>query len=113
MRDIIVNEKTGGAKGTKPARHDLIPTQALTMLAEQYGYGAAIYGDDNWRKGYDWSLAYAALQRHAVAFWSGENNDAESGLSHMAAVAFHAFTLIVYSNNQQYAEFDNRPTPRA
>lgn len=111
MRNIIVNPKTGGAKGTKPARHDLIPPEALHVLAEQYGYGASIYGDNNWRKGYNWSLAYAAMQRHANAFWAGETDDPDTNLPHMAAVAFHALTLITYTTHNWYSQFDDRPKP--
>ena len=73
-----------------------------------YGKGAEKYADHNWRRGYDWSLSFAALQRHAWQFWAGEDNDAETGLPHMASVAFHALALIEFA--QTHPEFDNRST---
>ena len=66
----IVNPVTGGAKGRKLARHELLPPEALTAIAERFGLGAQKYEDNNWRKGYSWSLSYGALQRHLLAFWT-------------------------------------------
>ena len=97
---------TGGEKGTKDERVDLIPPEALLKLARHYGIGARKYAAHNWRKGYEWSKSYAALQRHANAFWSGEDIDEETGSPHMAAVAFHAFTLLVFMDEQR--QFDDR-----
>jgi len=104
----IVNEKTGGEKGSKEARFDLIPVGPLTELARLYGKGAQKYEDNNWRRGYDWSLSYAALQRHVTQWWGGEDDDPEMGLSHLASVAWHAFALLQFV--QDHPELDNRPT---
>jgi hypothetical protein len=103
----VTDPETGGEKGTKLARFDLIPAEPLWELAEHYGRGAAKYEDRNWEKGYAWSLSYAALMRHAVAFWQGQNNDPETDSHHMAAVAFHAFALIEFWN--QGLGTDDRP----
>lgn len=91
-----VDPDTGAEKGTKLARYDLIPVGPLKKLAEHYGKGAEKYADHNWRRGYDWSKSYAALQRHANEFWGGEDLDLELRSNHMAAVAFHAFVLLEY-----------------
>lgn len=80
------------------------------MLARQYGFGAEKYEPHNWRVGYDWSKAYAALQRHSQAFWGGEDLDPESGLPHMAAVAWHSFTLMTFM--EEHPEFDDRFSSR-
>lgn len=104
-----VTSSTGGQKGTKLARYDLIPARSLRLLAEHYGKGAEKYDDHNWRKGYDWSLSFAALMRHAWAFWNGEDNDAETGSPHMAAVAFHAFALLEFMH--EHPDFDDRWKP--
>ena len=105
--EVRVTSTTGGQKGTKPQRFDLIPAGALTLLAELYGRGAAKYEDRNWERGYDWSLSFAALNRHLWAFWSGEDIDAEMELPHLASVAFHTFALLEFSRT--HPEFDNRP----
>lgn len=71
----VVDAKTGGAKGSKLARYDLLPNDAMDLLAEHYGRGAFKYADRNWEKGYAWGLSYAALQRHLSAHWQGEVYD--------------------------------------
>jgi 5'-nucleotidase len=97
---------TGGEKGTKDERFDLIPIGALTQLAQHFGVGARKYADNQWRKGYEWSKSYAALQRHATQFWNGEDFDSETGSNHMAAVAWHAFTLLTFFD--EFPQFDDR-----
>lgn len=92
----VVDPETGGAKGSKLARFDLIPAGALWQLAEHYGRGAEKYDENNWRRGYAWSLSFAALQRHAWAFWNGEDVDEETGSPHMVAVAWHAVSLLTF-----------------
>ncbi len=100
---------TGGEKGVKPERHSLIPVEALNAIARLYGVGAKKYAAHNWRRGYDWSKSFDAMHRHMAAFWSGEDIDPETGEPHMAAVAFHAMTLIVFM--QEQPEFDDRYIP--
>lgn len=94
----VTDPETGGQKGQKLARFDLIPAGALWQLAEHYGRGAQKYDDDNWRRGYSWRLSFAALMRHAWAFWRGEDIDPETGSPHMVAVAWHAFTLLTFAS---------------
>jgi hypothetical protein len=111
--EVRMTSATGGSKGSKRARFDLIPTGALIALAEHYGKGAEKYhpvnGRDNWRNGYDWGLSYAAMQRHANAFWSGEDYDPETGSNHLTAVAWHAFTLFTFFNDSSLpSSFDTR-----
>lgn len=98
--------RTGGEKGVKPERYDLLPVEALDVMARLYGFGAQKYAAHNWRKGYDWSKSYAALMRHATRFWAGEDFDEETGLPHLAGAAFHCFTLIVFM--EEHPEFDDR-----
>ena len=99
---------TGGQKGAKLARYDLLPAEALREVAELYGIGAGKYEDRNWERGYDWSLSFAALNRHLWQFWAGEDLDAETGKAHMASVVFHALALLQYM--EQHRAYDDRPT---
>ncbi len=99
---------TGGEKGVKPQRYSLVPTQAVALIAEHFAKGAAKYADHNWRKGYEWSKSYDALQRHLAAFWSGEDVDAETGSHHLAAAGFHVLALLTYTHEDKYAQFDDR-----
>jgi len=105
--EVRVTGATGGQKGSKLARFDLIPAGPLTALAEHYGKGAAKYADRNWELGTEWHLNFAALMRHAWAFWGGEDLDPETGSAHMTAVAWHAFALAHFM--VAHPELDTRP----
>lgn len=102
----IVDPTTGGAKGSKLARFDLIPWSILREVAEHFGRGARKYDPRNWEKGYLWSLSFAALHRHLEAFWSGEDIDDDPSLyeegephttRHIIAVVWHALVLAFFS----------------
>lgn len=104
----VTNDKTGGQKGRKPQRMELIPFDVLMRdVAPLYTAGAQKYDDNNWRKGYDWSLSFGAMMRHAAQFWYGEDVDEETGCSHMASVVFHALALLHFT--YYYPELDDRP----
>jgi hypothetical protein len=92
----VVDPVTGGEKGSKPERFDLIPVGALREVARVYGFGAGKYADHNWRKGYAWHLSYAAALRHVTSFWDGEDLDPESGLPHLAHAAWQMLTLLQF-----------------
>lgn len=94
----VTDPDTGGEKGQKVARFDLIPKDFLWAFAEHYGRGAAKYAERNWEKGYKWSLSFAALQRHATALEMGEDIDPETGSHHALAVAWHAASLYAFWN---------------
>ena len=98
---------TGGEKGVKAQRYDLIPAGALALLAQLYGRGAEKYAERNWERGYEWSKSFAALNRHLWAFWRGEDIDAETGIPHITCVAWHAFALAEFRDT--HPEFDDRP----
>ncbi len=109
----VTDPETGGQKGVKAERFDLIPVGPLEELARVYGFGATKYDDNNWRKGYSWKLSFGAMLRHAFAFWRGETYDKESKLHHLAHVAWHCMTLMWYTDN--YKKGDDRadsPVPR-
>ena len=74
-------------------RWDLLPTAAVRQIVKVLTFGATKYGDQNWefvaeaRRRY-----YAATMRHLTAWWEGEENDMETGLSHLA----HAGCCILF-----------------
>lgn len=80
----------------KPQFH-LIPSDGLSELAKVYVFGASKYAPYNWERGMAWSRVFNALLRHLYAFWDGERHDKETGLHHMAHVAWNALALLVYS----------------
>lgn len=99
--------KTGGQKGEKLARFDLLPPDILWELAEHYGKGALKYAERNMELGYPWGKSYAACQRHLNAFWRGEDVDAETGSLHLVAAAWHCVTMAWFYRHG--AGTDNRP----
>ena len=68
-------------------RYDLIPPEIEEAIAKVLTYGVTKYGERNWELGMKWGRPYAALRRHMAAWWSGEDNDPETGMSHLAHAA--------------------------
>lgn len=89
----VIDPNTGGEKGSKLARFDLLPWDVMVEFAEHFGIGAKKYEDRNWERGYSWGLSLAALCRHLAAWSNGEDTDPESGDSHLIAVMWHAAAL--------------------
>jgi hypothetical protein len=123
--EIRTTSSTGGQKGVKDERYDLIPVGPLAELARHYGVGAKKYAEHQWRNGYEWSKSYSALQRHLTAFWDGEDLDEcpasgegcssvteqgepfisenpgktcynHTGNHHLVAAAWHCFALLEF-----------------
>lgn len=109
QREIRVTSSTGGQKGQKLERYDLIPWDFMDELARCYGIGAQKYEDRNWERGYDIGLSMAALMRHLTLFWQGEDFDPESGIHHLASVVFHAAAMYRFTQKYELDEFDTRP----
>lgn len=90
--------------GIKP-RVDLIPSEMIEGLAEVLTYGATKYSDNNWRKGLNNSVHYAAAMRHLLKYWQGIDLDDESGIHHLK----HAMTnLGMLVTNINRPELDDR-----
>lgn len=104
--EVRTTSSTGGEKGVKPQRYDLIPIHPLNQLATLYGNGAAKYAAHNFRKGYEWGKSYAAALRHMTAFWNGEDIDPEMQVPHVICAAFHMFALAEFM--EFHKEFDDR-----
>lgn len=80
-------------------RISLIPTSALNDMANAFGFGAAKYGDHNFRRGINMSRLLDAAYRHLNAFKEGEDLDPESGFSHLGhALASIAMASFMYYN---------------
>ncbi len=75
------------------ARYDLIAPEVEEYLAKALAFGAAKYGDENWRKVPNLkSRYYAAARRHLNAWRLGEVLDRQSGLPHLS----HALCCITF-----------------
>jgi hypothetical protein len=88
--------------------YSLLPPEALEEMSKVLTYGAKKYAPHNWAKGMDWSRLYSAMNRHIWAWWNGEDNDKETGLSHLA----HAMCCLAFliSLDKRGVGEDNRWT---
>lgn len=134
MPEERTTSSTGGQKGVKLERYDLVPVEPLRRLAEHFGKGARKYSEHQWRQGYEWSKSYSALMRHLSEFWAGRDYDVcsndpdgcshetasgdefliifpdtcynHTGSHHMTAVAWHSFVLLEFV--ERFPQFDDR-----
>lgn len=71
----------------------LLPPLATLEVGKVLTYGANKYSPDNWRKLDNLQNRYtSAAMRHILAHTSGEKNDEETGLSHLA----HAICCLMF-----------------
>ena len=105
------NQQSNFKKGIKhdlgKVRMDLIPVKPLLYVGKAFTHGAIEYGDRNWEKGLKWSRPYAAIQRHVLAFWDGEDLDPKSGLPHLAHLIAEAMFILEFM--ETHPELDDRP----
>jgi len=88
---------------------DLLPIELLADVNKVLEHGRDKYGLNNWCKpdGFKYSRCYNALLRHMFAWWRGEDNDKETGISHLAhAMCNLIFLMYHFKNNKQT---DDRP----
>ena len=75
---------------------DQIPPEVLLEVGDVYTYGEEKYARDNWLKGNNWSEFNGSALRHLFSFATGEINDPESGLPHLAHAIWNLIALRTY-----------------
>lgn len=111
MSETRTTSSTGGQKGVKAERFSLLPRRGLAAIARVFDFGARKYDAHNWRRGYEWSKSFDALERHFQAAKDGETYDEESGLPHLAHAGFHILVLLTWLEEQGEGpdnQFDDR-----
>jgi hypothetical protein len=88
-----VNNRSLRHNSGKPD-YSLIPMAALAEVARVLEYGASKYERGNWLKPTSWEVSFACLQRHMSAWQAGEDNDDESGRSHIAHAACNLLQML-------------------
>lgn len=78
----------------------------VVEVAKVMEFGAKKYARDNWRNGIAWSRIIDSAYRHLGAFNAGEDNDPETGLSHIAHLACNCMFLLEYIHT--HSELDDR-----
>lgn len=94
------------------ARWALLPWDALREVALVFTHGAKHDTDDQPRYRTDaraHSKHFEAAQRHLTAWWLGEDNDPESGRSHLAHAACRILILL---SRKALRQHDDRPRPQ-
>ena len=86
--------------GTKPEMY-LIPPLATLEVGKVLTYGAKKYSPDNWRKLDNLQNRYtSAAMLNMLAHMSGEENDKETGVSHLA----HAICCLMFKLEDELLE---------
>jgi hypothetical protein len=85
-RPPVVNPKElAGAK--KPATWSVMPRWVMLQVGRVMSVGAAKYSPFNYRESSISASTYQdAIERHLQLWFDGEDNDDESGVSHLASV---------------------------
>lgn len=88
----------------------LLPIQATEEIIKVLEFGAAKYDKNNWAKGngFKWTRPFNAMLRHLFAWVRGEDNDPESGLSHIAHVGCNVLFLLTFILNKDRYNQDDR-----
>jgi len=89
-------------------RLELIDPSLLFGVGEILAFGSKKYGDRNWEKGIAYSRVFASVMRHLWKWFSGQNNDEESGMSHLHHAVCNLMFLIAYENRNMGDKFDDR-----
>ena len=89
---------------------ELLPIELLSEVNLVLRHGARKYGVCNWckKEGFVYSRCYNALWRHMLAWWRGEDNDKETGLSHLSH-AMCNLLFLMYHFKYNNKEADDRP----
>lgn len=85
---------TGNRFNEGKRKWGLLSWVGLEELVKVLEFGAKKYDSWNWSKGLSFTETFECLQRHAVAWYNGEDKDPETGLSHMAHVLCNAMFLM-------------------
>lgn len=98
---------SGGTKhDAEKIRLDLLSTQWLSGVGKVLTFGAKKYAAHNWRQGIEMSRLMGAALRHITAYNGGEDNDPETGLSHL----WHASCCLMFASElrETHPELDDR-----
>ncbi len=111
----MTTELKGLRHNTGKPRMDLVAPELMRAAARVAGHPMVLakYSERNWELGMPYGKVYASLMRHLAAWWEGEDNDRETGLSHLDHIAWNSMALSEYFRRRQEGslppEIDDRP----
>jgi len=80
----------------KPELQYILAMPGLLEVSRVGTLGAQKYSRWNYRSGMPWMKLLGSCSRHLTAFICGEDNDKESGISHLAHLCYDALMLLEY-----------------
>jgi hypothetical protein len=86
----------------------LLPPGPLCDVARVREFGASKYAPWDWTIGRNWTDYYDAVLRHMFAWQTGQDNDPESGLPHLAHACCTSLFLLEFARSGK--GLDNRPS---
>lgn len=88
----------------------LVPFESLEGMVQVLEFGAKKYAGWNWTAdgGFAWMRVMRSCLRHLFAFMRGEDNDPESGLSHIYHAQCNLLFLAHYIRNKEKYSKDDR-----
>lgn len=99
------------ALGIKKVPMSTIPSPVIAEVGVGMLEGASKYGRHNFRCiGVRGSVYYDATMRHLMAWWEGEDIDADSGLSHVTKAIC---SLVVLRDAMMQGKFNDDRPPRS
>lgn len=88
----------------------LVPFEALEGMVRVLEFGANKYSRNNWTSngGFSYRRVITACVRHIFAYLRGEDNDPESGLSHIHHAQCNLLFIAMYLTNKEQFHKDDR-----
>ena len=83
----------------------LIDSLFLSAFASVLTKGAKKYGKDNWKECDDLDRYKDALERHWLLYKTGQKNDRETGISHLAHIACSAMFLFYFDMEEKILDY--------
>lgn len=97
---------------TGKTQWSLLPWDSLEEIVKVMEFGAGKYSPWNWANGdgFKFHRLFNSSMRHFIAwFWKREDNDPETGLSHMAHLGCNVLFLLHYIvNKETFTKVDDR-----
>jgi hypothetical protein len=84
----------------------LVDFDSLEDMVKVLEFGAKKYGEYNWQKGLKTTDIIESMLRHVFSYLNGEDNDKESGISHIGHIQCNAMFLAYMQKNKP--ELDSR-----
>ena len=102
-------EEKGLRYNQEKLRWSLVHFESLESLVKVLDFGSKKYDDHNWMRGMPITEVLESLLRHAFAYLGGEDDDPESGESHLGHIMCNTMFLEYISKHKP--EFDDRLKP--